>query len=144
MNNIETLKSLTQITFDSVEGYREAAKKAESPNLTRALEQRHEKRAQTLTTLNNQLIQFGTEPVTQTSAKGKAHQIFLSIADVFEDGDDAAAERVEEGEEYIAEQFRDALESDDLTPDMKPTVQSVYSEIKNGERFSQMIGKQYA
>ena len=41
-------KSLTDTTFDSVEGYRQAGEKADSPQLKQALQQRCQSREQTL------------------------------------------------------------------------------------------------
>lgn len=144
MTNIELLKSLTQTTYDSVEGYRKAAETAKSPALKRALETRREKRAETLSMLNSGLVELDESPITEASASGTVHQMFLKITDAFENGDEAAAERVEEGEDYIADQFRDALENNDVDQKIKGWIESAYSEIKVGERFGDMIEKQYA
>lgn len=144
MTNIDILKSLTQTTYDSVQGYRKAADVAKSPALKRALETRQEKRAMTLSTLNSGLQELGETPITNASITGKVHQMFLTITDAFETGDEAAAERVEEGEDYIAGQFRDALNDNDLDAKVKGWVSTAYTEVSEGERFGDMIEKQYA
>ncbi|WP_324827878.1 ferritin-like domain-containing protein [Qipengyuania zhejiangensis] len=136
-------KSLTDTTFDSVEGYRKAAEKADSPQLQQALNQRLQSREQTLRQMNAQLELQGDELVTKGTMTGELHQMWVSITDLFESGDEAAAERVEEGEDYIKSKFETALESDQLEASERSVVQQAYSEICEGERFGDMIAKQY-
>ena len=136
-------KSLTDTTFDSVEGYRKAQEKAKSAQLKQALQQRLEKRQQTLGVLNAQLERQGDELVTKGTATGGLHRLWVDITDLFENGDEAAAERVEEGEDYIKDKFEKALEGDDLEADERAIVQQCLAEISEGERFGDMIEKQY-
>lgn len=144
MQNINTLKSLTQTTYDSVEGYRKAIDKAESPALKSALERRLNSREQTLSKLNSALESNGEQRITSTSVAGSAHQTFMSIADAFENGNEAAVERVEEGEDYIAGEFRDALNDNEWDASVRTVVQQAAQEVFEGERFSDMLEKQYA
>lgn len=136
-------KSLTDTTFDSVEGYRKAAEKADSAQLKQALNERAQKRAQTLQQMNAELQRQGDELVTKGTMTGEAHQMWASITDMFENGNEAAAERVEEGEDYIAKKFKEALDGDQLEAQERVVVQQCYSEISEGERFGDMIDKQY-
>jgi uncharacterized protein (TIGR02284 family) len=136
-------KSLTDTTFDSVEGYRKAAEKADSPQLTRALQQRGQQREQTLQQMNAQLQQQGDQLVTEGTVTGEAHQLWASITSAFESNDEAAAERVEEGEDYIAKKFSEALESDQLEAQERLVVQQCYDEICQGERFGDVIAHQH-
>jgi len=136
-------KSLVDTTFDSVEGYRKAGEKAHSPALKSALAERLSKRQQTLATLNAELQRQGDELVTKGTVTGAAHRLWTDITDLFEKGDEAAAERVEEGEDYLAGKFREALEHADLDPQERAVVQQCYAEIAEGERFGDMIEKQY-
>ena len=146
-NTVETLKELTQTTFDSVEGYRKAAEKSESPALTKALEERAGRRQQTLSKLNTALTNHGEEAISSVSMTGKAHQTFLTITEAFSDGDEAAVERVDEGEGFIADKFRDVLNDNDVqSMDMsvRTILQDAYTEISKGERFADMLEDQYA
>ena len=136
-------KSLVDTTYDSVEGYRTAAEKAESPQLQQQLQQRAEQREQTLQQMNAELQRQGDELVTKGTLAGEAHQMFASITDAFKDGDDVAAERVEEGEGYLKNKFSEALESDQLEASERSVVQSAYDEICQGERFSDRIEQQH-
>lgn len=135
-------KSLTDTTFDSVEGYRKAAEKAVNPQLEQALNQRCQQREQTLRQMNAQLEQQGEELVTKGTVAGEAHQMWASITSAFEENDEAAAQRVEEGEDYIAKKFSEALESDQLEAQERQVVQQVYDEIRQSERFGDVIAHQ--
>ncbi|RVQ67835.1 PA2169 family four-helix-bundle protein [Croceicoccus ponticola] len=137
------LKTLTDTTYDSIEGYRKAAEKADSPQLKQALNQRLQQREQTLATLNAELQRSGEELVTKGTLMGDAHRLWLSIADTFENGDEAAAERVEEGEDYLKAKFQSALDADDLAPQERAVIQQCYAEICEGERFADTISQQY-
>lgn len=136
-------KSLTDTTFDSVEGYRKAHEKAKSTQLKQALQQRLAKRQETLGTLNAQLERQGDELVTKGTATGGLHRLWVDITDLFESGDEAAAERVEEGEDYLKEKFEAALKGDDLEPGERAVVEQCFAEIQEGERFGDMVAKQY-
>ena len=138
-----TFKSLVDTTFDSVEGYRKAAEKANSPQLKQQLEERGMQRERTLATLNNELERQGDELVTKGTFTGTAHRVWTDITDAFENGDEAAAERVEEGEDYISKKFEEALEDDNLQPEERQIVQQCYAEICEGERFGDMIENQH-
>lgn len=144
MQNINILKSLAQSTFDSVEGYRKAIDKAESPALKSALERRLNSREQTLSKLNSVLDINGEDRITSASMTGKAHHAFLSIADAFENGNEAAVERVEEGEDYLAEQFRDVLKDESWDASVRTIVQQAAREVFEAERFSDMLETQYS
>lgn len=136
-------KSLTDTTFDSVEGYRQAADKADSPQLTQALNQRCQQREQTLQQMNAELQRQGDELVTKGTLTGEAHQMWQSISSAFESDDEAAAERVQEGEDYIKGKFQEALEGNQLEAQERAIVERCYNEICEGERFGDMIEKQY-
>lgn len=138
-----TFKSLTDTTFDSVEGYRQAGEKADSPQLKQALQQRCSQREDTLRQMNAELERQGDELVTKGTLTGEAHQMWQSITSAFESDDEAAAERVQEGEDYIKGKFEAALEGNQLEAQERTIVQQAYNEICEGERFGDMIAKQY-
>lgn len=145
-HNTEILKTLAQTTYDSIEGYRKAAEKAESPGLKEALENRARQRALTLGKLNDGLQGVGETPVNEASATGRMHHFFVSVTDAFQDGDKAAAKRVEEGEDYLAEKFEEALklDNDKLDAHCRSIIQSAYQEVREGERFGDMLKNQFA
>lgn len=138
-----TFKSLVDTTFDSVEGYRKAGEKADNAGLKAALNKRLGERERTLATLNAELQRQGDDLVTKGTTTGAAHRLWTDITNLFEKGDEAAAERVEEGEDYLADKFREAMKDGDLDPQERTVVQQVMAEISDGERFGDMIEKQH-
>lgn len=139
----KTFKSLVDTTFDSVEGYHKAGEKADSTQLKQALAHRQKQREQTLQQMNGVLRQQGEELVTKGTMAGEAHQMWASITDMFESGNEAASERVEEGEDYLKGKFESALEDDNLEAPERAIVQQCFAEICEGEKFGDMIEKQY-
>ena len=143
MTDTATLKTLADTTFDSVEGYRKAMAKAESPALKQALATRVAAREKTLDALNAELTRAGGQRVAEGTTAGAVHWLWLSITDAFENGDEAAAERVEEGEDYLKEKFEVALKQDDLDPQHRSVIERCFAEIAEGERFGDMIERRY-
>jgi uncharacterized protein (TIGR02284 family) len=143
MTSTDTLRSLTETVFDSVEGYRLAIDKAESLELKDALRERLEKRQETLEAMNTELERQGGDIVTKGTMTGDLHRMWLGIADMFESGDEAAAERVEEGEEYLADKFVSVMEDDDLDPETRAVLEECFIEVEEGETFSDALEEQY-
>ncbi len=143
MTNTTNLETLTDTAYDSVEGYRKAMEKAENPQLKQALQQRLDRRQETLSKLNAELQRQGGELRTKGTVTGELHRLWLGIADMFENGDEAAAERVEEGEDYLKGKFESALDDKDMDAQQRTVIQQCYAEICEGERFGDMIEHQY-
>lgn len=141
MTDTKILKTLTDTTYDSVEGYRKAAEKADNPSLKKALNTRMQKRQKTLDTLNAELVRCGGDKVTSGTTAGGLHRLWVSVTDALDDGDEAAAERVEEGEDYLRKKFEEALEKTDLDPQQKSVIQKCHAEVAEGERFGDLIAK---
>ena len=76
-----TFKSLTDTTFDSVEGYRQAGEKATDPQLKQALQQRQQQRENTLRQMNAELERQGDELVTKGTVTGEAREAMAKAAD---------------------------------------------------------------
>ncbi|MEF2552191.1 PA2169 family four-helix-bundle protein, partial [Aurantimonas sp. A2-1-M11] len=102
------------------------------------------KRRDTVRTLNAEIVRLGGEARESGSTMGAAHRAFTSLADDFEDSNEAAVERVEEGEDYIEKKFREALDSQDLTAETRGVVQRAHDEISKGERIADTLKKQFA
>lgn len=137
------IRTLTDTAFDSIEGYRKAEAKADSPALKQAISERLSKREQTVARLNAELERRGEELVTKGTVTGEFHQMWLGITDAFEDGDEAAAERIEEGEDYLKGKFEAALRDENLDPGEREVLDQCYAEICEGERFGDVIEDLY-
>ena len=138
-----TLKTLVETTFDSVEGYRKAAETANSPQLKAVLTQQAQKRQSTLDALNQELVRVGGDRVTSGTTAGGLHRLWADITSMFEKGDEAAAERAEEGEDYLAKKFETALEERDLDPASRAVIEKASLEVREGERLTDQLASQY-
>lgn len=137
------LQTLTDTAIDSVKGYEKAAEKAADPKLKNTLTQQASKRRATVEQLNAELTKLGGEPRTDGSTAGAAHRAWVSLADAIGDKDENAAKRVEEGEDYICEKFKEAITDDKLSPAPLAVVQQAYSEIRESERVTDALKQAY-
>ncbi|MCL6249785.1 PA2169 family four-helix-bundle protein [Altererythrobacter sp. KTW20L] len=138
-----TLETLIDTTYDSVTGYRKAAELAKSPQLQQVLMSQADKRQQTLDVMNQELVRLGGELVTKGTAAGGLHRLWLNLTAMFENGDEAAVERVDEGEEYLAGKFDAALETDSLDPQTRAVIERGRAEVREGERLADQLERQY-
>ena len=81
--------------------------------------------------------------MTKGTAAGGLHRLWLDITNLFERGDKAAVERVEEGEDYLADKFEEVLKRTDLDPAIRSAIQTGLSEIRRGERLADRLVDQY-
>lgn len=140
--NRTVLESLIDTVHDSIEGYRKAAEIANAPHIKQAFTEQMGRRQQTLDTLNNELVRVGGELVTKGTLTGELHRMWISITDLFGTDDKTAVERVEEGEDYLAKKFEEALEHTDLDAQTRSVIQQAHAEIKQGERLADRLSIQ--
>ena len=138
-----TLETLLDTTYDSVEGYRKAASLAKSSELKRVLNAQAARRQQSLDTLNAELVRLGGTLVTKGTMTGSLHRLWVDITAMFENGDDAAVGRVEEGEDYLAGKLDEALEHAELDPSTRSVIEHVRAEVREGERLADQLEQQY-
>ncbi|MEF2554422.1 PA2169 family four-helix-bundle protein [Aurantimonas sp. A2-1-M11] len=141
---LSILETLTDTAVDSALGYETASEKAENSGLKQTLREQAGKRRDTVRILNAEIVRLGGKARESGSTMGAAHRAFTSLADAFEDSNEAAVERVEEGEDYIEKKFREALDSQDLTAETRGVVQRAHVEISKGERIADTLKKQFA
>lgn len=141
--NTTALETLIDTTYDSIEGYRKASETAKSPELKRILSEQAAKRQKTLDALNADLTRLGGNLVTKGTATGGLHRLWLDITNLFESGDKAAAQRVEEGEDYLADKIEEVLKRGDLDATTRAVVQSALDEVRESERLTDRLVAQY-
>jgi len=133
------LETLGKYVYDSIEGYRRAQEKANDPGLRSAFADRLTKREQTLSRINAELASHKGDPIHSGSAKGSLHQAWVNLTDALDSGDEAIVERVEEGEDFLKDKFKDALDDDDLTSGERTTIAACYDEISSGEKMTDRL-----
>lgn len=138
-SEVKTLQTLTDTAVDSAIGYEKAAERATDASLKRQLNEQATKRRSTVDMLNAEIRRLGGEPRTSGSTAGAAHRAWVGLADAVGDSNKNAAERVEEGEDYICKKFEEAIESGNLSPAPLEVVRQAYTEIKQGERLTDAL-----
>lgn len=134
-----TLNNLGQYVFDSIEGYRNAHDRSDSPALKSAFASRIDRREATLTKINQGLMAMGEERITSGSTTGKFHEMWGAVLNALGAGDQTVVSHVEEGEDFLKERFQDALKDDDLDPRERDVITSCMAEIAEGEMFADQL-----
>lgn len=140
---VSNLESLIKTTIDSAEGYERAAETAKSEPLKQILREQARQRRQMVAELNQELVRIGGQAQERGSATGAAHHVWTRISDAFGSGDEAATDRVEEGEDYIEKKFREALDDQDWDPRTREVLRRAHSQVSEGERLTDRLEEQY-
>lgn len=143
MADIQTMQGLTQATYDTLEAYRRAHESAHTGALEQTLERRISKRTRTVNLLNDALEERGANRVDDASASAQAGYLVQAIGDAFQDGDEAAAHRIEKAETDLCERFDKALADDTLDTATRRTLERAAREVREGESFSHVLERQY-
>lgn len=140
---VSNLESLVKTTIDSAQGYERASETAKSEQLKQLLRNQASKRRRLISELNEELVRIGGKAQESGSATGAAHNIWTRLTDAFANGDEAATDRVEEGEDYIEKKFREALENKDWDPRTREVLQRAHSQLSEDERLADRLEEQY-
>lgn len=135
------LETLIDTVYDSLSGYRNASDAADSQAVKSAFANQIERRQSTLDMLNQELVRQGGELVTKGTMAGGLHQVWLKVTELFQSGDRAAIDRVQEGEDYLSGKFETALEETDLDSQTRAIIQRALTEIRQGEQLAEQLGR---
>jgi uncharacterized protein (TIGR02284 family) len=129
---VAELNNLIELCKDGQEGYREAADKAYSQELTTLFNKLAQQRAQAAAELQQEVIRLGVEPETTGSLAAAVHREWFKFKVAI--SDDVAAvrqsllEECERGENYAKEQYETALKKR-LPAPIREIVQKQHSAI---------------
>jgi uncharacterized damage-inducible protein DinB len=88
-------------------------------------------------------VERGGTRVDDASASAQAGYLVEAIADAFQDGDEAAAHRIEKAETDLCERYDKALADDTLDPSIRKTIERAAREVREGESFSHVLERHY-
>ena len=143
MADTQALKDLTQATYDTLEAYRRAHDMAHTEALRRTLEDRISARVRTVNMLNEALAERQGGKIDHTSAPAQAAEVFRSIGEALQDGDEAAAHRIENAEQDLYDRYDSALAGDEFEGSLRSIVESAAREVREGESVSHVLERQY-
>jgi len=132
-HDIATLNDLIATTYDSVDGYSEAATNSENDRFVTLFNARGAERLGVITTLRSEVIRLGGEPDEDGTMLGSAHRVFLNLkAAVTGQDDKAIIAEVEQGEDHIKAKFEHAIADPELSPEVMHMIRDCYTAIKQG------------
>jgi uncharacterized protein (TIGR02284 family) len=99
---VSTLNSLIQVTLDSMKGYQDAAKDAESTQFATMFAEFARDRSAAATELQAEVRRLGGDPESDSSFLAAAHRTFMDLKQAITGKDDKAIiQEVERGEDHI-------------------------------------------
>ena len=132
-NDIAVLNGLIKTTLDSMKGYEDAAKDAQSTNFATMFADFARDRAQVATQLQAQVRTLGGDPETDSSVLAAAHRTFMDLKQAITGQDDKAIiTEVERGEDHIKAKYEAAMKDGDLTPATLAAITEGYASVREG------------
>jgi uncharacterized protein (TIGR02284 family) len=132
-NDVSVLNGLIETTLDSMKGYEDAAKDAESTQFATMFADFARDRAKVATDLQNQVRTLGGEPEMDSSMLAAAHRTFMDLKQAITGKDDKAIiQEVERGEDHIKAKFEDAMKDSDLSPATRSAITEAFASVREG------------
>jgi len=124
MANSETLRDLIRINNDRVTGYSKAATQTDDQELQSLFSQLSQQSRQFASDLRR-LVSDDKNVTDETTASGKIYRAWMDVKATF-GGDDrhGILASCEFGEDAAQKAYKDALKEDDLTIDVRATIES--------------------
>ncbi|MFD1950736.1 PA2169 family four-helix-bundle protein [Sphingomonas arantia] len=131
--DVTVLNSLIKTTLDSMKGYEEAAKDAESTQFATMFADFARDRSAVAMKLQAQVRTLGGEPEMDSSLLAAAHRSFMDLKQAITGKDDKAIiEEVERGEDVIKAKYEAAMQEADLSPTTLAAVKDGFVSVKEG------------
>ena len=124
MANSETLRDLIRINNDRVTGYSKAATQTDDQELQSLFSQLAQQSRQFASELRSLLNDNDKNVTDETTTAGKIYRTWMDVKATF-GGDDRKGilASCEFGEDAAQKAYKEALEDDDLTPDVRVTIE---------------------
>src|SRR5688572_24984900 len=125
MANSEVLKDLIRINNDRVTGYSKAAAQAKDNDLQSLFSQLAQQSRQFASELRSLLTDSEKDVVDETTTAGKIYRAWMDVKATFGgDTRKGVLASCEFGEDAAQKAYKDALNEDDLTIDVRATIES--------------------
>lgn len=132
-NDVSTLNSLIATTFDSIDGYQEAAEATDRTDLKTLFGTLADERRSAVDAMRDQVREMGGTPEDDGTVLAAAHRRFLDLKSMVTGRDDKAIiDEVERGEDHIKHKFEAAMEDEAVSSGTKAVIGSAYASVKGG------------
>ena len=124
MANSETVRDLIRINNDRVTGYSKAATQTDDQELQSLFRQLAQQSRQFASELRSLVSDDNKNVTDETTTAGKIYRTWMDVKATF-GGDDrkGVLASCEFGEDAAQKAYKDALEEDDLNPDVRVTIE---------------------
>jgi uncharacterized protein (TIGR02284 family) len=140
MANSETLRDLIRINNDRVTGYSKAATQTDDQELQSLFSQLSQQSRQFASELRSLVSDDDKNLTDETTTAGKIYRTWMDVKATF-GGDDRKGilASCEFGEDAAQKAYKEALEDDDLTPDVRVTVEKQKATLRQAHDKIKMM-----
>jgi uncharacterized protein (TIGR02284 family) len=136
--NIDALNDVTKTLIDSQKGYQKVCDMSDDSFALRSkFQSLASERTDLINAFQEQVRSYGGEPQTSGGAAGSMHRAWADFTSLFRNDEKAALEAVDTGEEYLANEIAEKLESPKLDPQVRDLLQRAKSSARYGENFAE-------
>ena len=125
--------NLIEVLEDGAAGFADAAEKlrdSDRPDLAPKFEAYAAQRAEFSAELERMAAAYGDDIDEDGSAKAAVHRMWMPVKDTLSGSDpEGVLDAAEQGEDHAVETYEDALKQD-ISADLRSTVQRQYSDVK--------------
>jgi uncharacterized protein (TIGR02284 family) len=140
MANSETLNDLIRINNDRVTGYSKAASQAKDQDLQSLFSQLAQQSRQFANELRSCVGDNEKEVTDETTTAGKIYRTWMDVKATFGgDSRKAVLASCEFGEDAAQKAYKEALEDEDLSPDIRSTIESQKATLREAHDKIKMM-----
>lgn len=131
--SVDVLNSLIVINNDRIEGYDTAYKETEEGDLKALFEKLGKTSHKCKSALISEVHKLGGEVEEGTTTSGKFYRVWMDIKAALTNKDrKAILSSCEFGEDFAVKTYKEAMESEGLSSDLRTLINDQYTEIKSG------------
>jgi uncharacterized protein (TIGR02284 family) len=130
---ISTINDLIETLKDGQEGFRQASEAVKDSQLKSLFSEYSLQRAKFAGELQNEAISLGDHnPEDSSSTAGAMHRTWINLKSAITSGDDhAVLAECERGEDSAVNEYKKAMEDEDLSAPVRETITRQYTDVKN-------------
>ena len=130
---ISTINDLIETLKDGQEGFRQASEAVKDSKLKSLFSEYSLQRSKFAGELQNEAISLGDHnPEDSSSTAGAMHRAWINLKAAITSGDDhAVLAECERGEDSAVNEYKKAMEDEDLSAPVRETISRQFTDVKN-------------
>jgi uncharacterized protein (TIGR02284 family) len=121
---------LVAMLHDAKYGFQQAAENVKDPSTATGLRRFAQQRESFITELKPMIATRGETPDDSGTTLGSLHRGWIGLKSVLTSGDYSILAECERGEDSAVAHYRKVLQSSDLTPELRRTIERQYAEVQ--------------